>query len=162
MKPGVTGYGGAGIYFAPEIGATCCKATKKGVILQCQVDLGRVREIRQQGDWSSRFWRRLYGYDSIKITGLDDGVEHVIFEPARVKHVQLWRPGVEAAEMAAAVLAQHCTWLVESALLTVLQALHGCCNSIIQQHSQQQQQQQYVNSGSGLCPNSAIIKQPCS
>lgn len=161
FKPGTTGYGGAGIYFAPEVGATCCKATKKGVILECQVEVGRIREITRQGDWSGRFWRRLYCYDSIMITNLDDGVEYVVFDAARVKEVRLWRPGVEAAEMAAAVLAQHCAWFIQCVVFNALQSLRECCRSAVQQQGQQQQQYTAASSSSNFTPSDTNMQQKC-
>lgn len=160
MKPGICGYGGAGIYFAPEIGATCCKATRKGVILECQVELGRIREIRKEGDWSGKIWRRLFCYDSIKITSLEDGLEYVIFDPVRVKRVQLWRPGVEAAEVAAAVLAQHCAWLLQCVVYSVLNTLQECVSLSVQQQGQQQQFSR--TSSMQLSSQKAVVQQQCS
>lgn len=129
MKPGSKGYGGAGIYFAaaPEITAT--KATKKGVILECEVDLGKVKEIRSAGDWSSRVWHWLYDYDSIKITSISDGAEWVVFDSSRVKAVRLWRPGASVQQLALLLLlAGNAAAVLQCALLAVthvLQQMHG-------------------------------------
>jgi hypothetical protein len=130
MKPGSKGYGGAGIYFAaaPEITAT--KATKKGVILECEVDLGKVKEICCSGDWSSRVWHWLYDYDSIKITSISDGTEWVVFDSSRIKAVRLWRPGVSAEQVALLLLllAGNAAAVLQCALLAVaqvLQQMHG-------------------------------------
>jgi hypothetical protein len=66
--------------------ATYWEARNKGVILSCNVDLGRVREIKLPGNWRGLLWRLLYGYGSIKITSLD-GIEYVVFDPKRVNSI---------------------------------------------------------------------------
>lgn len=97
------------------------------------------------------------------ITSLDDGVEYVIFDAARVKEVRLWRPGVEAAEMAAAVLAQHGAWFMQCVVFNVLQSLQECCRTGVQQQGQhQQRQQQYVGGGSvGATSPKVVMQQKC-
>jgi hypothetical protein len=124
MKPGSKGYGGAGIYFAAAPEITTAKATKKGVILECEVDLGKVKDINCSGDWSSRIWHWLYDYDSIKITSISDGTEWVVFDSSRVKAVRLWRPGVGVEQLVLLlVLAGHAAAVLQCALLAVAQVL---------------------------------------
>ncbi|KAF6253449.1 hypothetical protein COO60DRAFT_418890 [Scenedesmus sp. NREL 46B-D3] len=124
MKPGLKGYGGAGIYFAAAPATTTAKATKKGVILECEVDLGKVKVISCSGDWSSRIWHWLYDYDSIKITSISDGTEWVVFDSSRVKAVRLWTPGVTAQQLALLLLlAGNAAAVLQCALLAVAQVL---------------------------------------
>jgi hypothetical protein len=124
MKPGSKGYGGAGIYFAAAPEITTAKATKKGVILECEVDLGKVKDINCSGDWSGRLWHWLYDYDSIKITSISDGVEWVVFDSSRVRAVRLWRPGVGVDKLALLlVLAGNAASVLQCALLAVAQVL---------------------------------------
>jgi hypothetical protein len=124
MKPGSKGYGGAGIYFAAAPEITTAKATKKGVILECEVDLGKVKDINCSGDWSKKIWHWLYDYDSIKITSISDGTEWVVFDSSRVKAVRLWRPGVGVEQLVLLlVLAGHAAAVLQCALVAVAQVL---------------------------------------
>lgn len=127
MKPGQKGYGGGGIYFAAAPEITSYKATKKGVVLECEVVLGKVKEINSEGNWSSKLWQWLYEYDSIKITSIDDGVEWVVFDSRRVKSIRLWYPGVEAEAALLLLLAGNAASLMQSVLLLAMHSLQQLC-----------------------------------
>jgi hypothetical protein len=93
MVPGKKGFGGGGIYFAEEPAVTHCKAQCKGAILECVVELGRVKRVKSKarlGDYSARFWQWLYGYDSVCLLCMDDGTEYIVYHTKRVKSVRLY------------------------------------------------------------------------
>jgi hypothetical protein len=109
-------YAGSGIYFATTPGATDWKASKKGVILSCKVELGRVRVIDAPGNWSPGLWRLLYGYDSIKIASLY-GIEYVVFDPNRVKNIRIHWNSPQPT---------YNSWFVGT-IMTMLMCLGNCC-----------------------------------
>ena len=71
MKPGTRGLAGGGIYFAETPNDTNGKAHRRGVILQCEVKLGRVKTLPPGGDPSMDIVKLLTDpdgpYDAVKV-----------------------------------------------------------------------------------------------
>ena len=84
MKCGSIGLAGGGIYFALSKSATDGKAHRTGVVLTCEVRLGRVKEISYSGDYSitSESLRR-EGFDSVMIPR-SAGHEYVVYQSDQV------------------------------------------------------------------------------
>jgi hypothetical protein len=80
MLRGQAGLAGGGIYFAETKHETNAKAHKKGVILECTVAVGKVKEIGPGGDSTITYNSLLKdGYHSVKITGRTSGIEYVVY-----------------------------------------------------------------------------------
>lgn len=92
MLPGIKGLAGAGIYFATDPGLTGHKARKKGVILECTVNIGNFKTLGKEGDKGmTRERLRAEGYDSVRIQrGLDSGQEYVVYESWRVSDIDIY------------------------------------------------------------------------
>lgn len=54
MLPGSGGLVGPAVYFATNPKDTNHKAQNRGVILECEVDVGKVKQVPPTGDWSLR------------------------------------------------------------------------------------------------------------
>jgi hypothetical protein len=105
FRCGSSGLAGGGIYFAETAADASRKAHNNGVVLECEVDVGRVRSLDHNGD-SSMTLRRLndLGYDSVEIPR--QGKEFCIYEPRRAKVVrELHDPASVAAVHAPAAQA---------------------------------------------------------
>lgn len=89
MKLGSNGICGAGIYFAEYAMDTFRKARNKGVILECRVDLGRIKE-HKLGEELDKKRVKLLGYDSV-VVKWTNGKEYVIYDPFRIKTIKILR-----------------------------------------------------------------------
>lgn len=92
MLPGTQGLAGGGIYFATDPGLTGHKARKKGVILECTVDIGAFKALGKEGDRHVTLERlRAEGYDSVRIQrDLGSGQEYVVYESWRVSDIGVY------------------------------------------------------------------------
>jgi hypothetical protein len=93
MHPGRTGLCGPGIYFAADPSVVRLKATSKGITLCATVDLGRVMradesKCRLGEDWAGILDHR--GFDSVSCDRRESGLEYVVYEPGRVRDIQLY------------------------------------------------------------------------
>jgi hypothetical protein len=93
MHPGQAGLCGPGIYFGEDPSVLRLKAKLQGVTLCATVDLGRVMQAhrlrcRRGEDWASILDYR--GFDSVRCEGCKSGVEYVVYEPHRVRNIQLY------------------------------------------------------------------------
>jgi hypothetical protein len=86
FRPGSHGMAGPGIYFATSKNHTSHKTTSSGVILQAQVQLGRIAFLDKHGDKS--LTRAPRGYDSVCIDR-DNGQEFVIYDTNQVKSIEI-------------------------------------------------------------------------
>jgi hypothetical protein len=86
FRPGSHGMAGPGIYFATSKNHTSHKTTSSGVILQAQVQLGRIAFLDKHGDKS--LTRAPRGYDSVCIDR-DNGQEFVIYDANQVKSIEI-------------------------------------------------------------------------
>jgi hypothetical protein len=83
---GSSGLTGAGIYFAESIDDASRKAQSHGVVLECEVNLGRVKHVSSSGDSSLNLSQlNRDGYDSVCIPR--NGTEYCVYEPSRVQVV---------------------------------------------------------------------------
>merc|ERR1711998_210914 len=84
MLRGSKGLAGGGIYFAETPQATEHKALHKGVILRCEVKLGRVLKLGHRGDCSMTYTKlKKMGYDSVMISRAG-GMEYVVYNHEQV------------------------------------------------------------------------------
>jgi hypothetical protein len=91
MNRGCPGLAGSGIYFAESPPETKQKATKKGVVLQAVVRLGRVKDVYGgQRDITFRQLQR-EGYDSVRILGRASGIEYVVYNRDQVRNIAVAR-----------------------------------------------------------------------
>ena len=68
FRCGHSGLAGGGIYFAESVDDASRKAHEHGVVLVCDVDLGRVMTVGFNGDPNLRISRlKAIGYDSVRI-----------------------------------------------------------------------------------------------
>ena|SRR5205085_1720067 len=89
--PGVWGIAGPAIYFATTPNHTHHKARFKGIILECVVDLGKLKMLGQCGDPSlTKEIMKNEGFDSVQIPR-DKGIEYAIYENTRVKHIKIYK-----------------------------------------------------------------------
>jgi hypothetical protein len=82
---GSSGLTGGGIYFAESIDDASRKARCEGVVLDCEVNLGRVKHVSSSGDNSlklSQLNRVGEGYDFVSIP------RFCVYEPSRCRVVQ--------------------------------------------------------------------------
>jgi hypothetical protein len=100
FRCGSSGMTGGGIYFAESISDASRKARENGVVLECNVDLGRVMDVGRDGDNSlSLSSVRGRGYDSVRIPR--SGTEYCVYEPHRVRVVDEHRdPAVTSSSSA--------------------------------------------------------------
>ncbi|KAA6388880.1 MAG: putative Aurora kinase [Streblomastix strix] len=93
FRPGNRGIAVGGIYFALNRADTERKAHQKGVILECQVDVGSCKIMKQMEPQLTGDELKRQGFDSVFFpanymnTNLNFP-EYVIYDPARVKHIQ--------------------------------------------------------------------------
>jgi hypothetical protein len=92
MHPGNHGLCGAAIYFTADPSHVHSKAHSRGVILQAQVDLGRVMmatksHVGPNEDWAGILDRR--GYDSVQCQDIPSGDEFVVYDPRRVRSIKM-------------------------------------------------------------------------
>ena len=92
MRPGKDGIAGGGVYFAETPEETAHKAHHKGVMLECKVVLGKVKEIcHRPGDTSIPITFESLtkgGHDSVKIVGRTSGVEYVVYNSDQVLSIR--------------------------------------------------------------------------
>ena len=96
MKPGSQGLAGAGIYFATTEQLTGHKARRHGVILEAEVDLGKVHTLPAEGDrgMTLQKLRRLPGgpFNSVCIARpVTSGQEYVVYDPSQVIRIRLFK-----------------------------------------------------------------------
>ena len=90
FRCGSSGLAGGGIYFADSIDDASRKARTQGVVLECEVNLGRVRHIGFSGEDDLTLSRlNNAGYDSVCIPR--NGTEYCVYEPSRVTVVRQHR-----------------------------------------------------------------------
>ncbi|KAA6402919.1 MAG: hypothetical protein EZS28_001560 [Streblomastix strix] len=93
FRPGTGGIAGGGIYFALNVEDTNRKAHQKGVILKCQVDIGRTKIMKQMEPQLTGEQLKKQGYDSVYFpanymnTNLNLP-EYVIYDSNRVKKIE--------------------------------------------------------------------------
>ena len=86
FRCGYSGLVGGGIYFAESVHHASRKAHEHGVVLVCDVDLGRVMTVGFNGDPNLRISRlKAVGYDSVRVPR--NGTEYCVYEPHRVRVV---------------------------------------------------------------------------
>jgi hypothetical protein len=86
FRCGSSGLTGGGIYFAESIDDASRKAQSQGVVLECEVNLGRVKHVGSSGDSSLNLSQiNRDGYDSVCIPR--NGTEYCVYEPSRVQVV---------------------------------------------------------------------------
>ena len=86
FRCGSQGLAGGGIYFAESVADASRKAQSHGVVLECEVNLGRVMDVGSNGDNSlSLSSVRGRGYDSVRIPR--SGTEYCVYEPFRINIV---------------------------------------------------------------------------
>jgi hypothetical protein len=97
FRCGSDGITGGGIYFAVSVEDASRKARRKGVVLECEVDLGSVLDVEFNGDSSLNLARvRARGCNSVRIPR--NGTEYCVYEPSRVRVVRrLSDPGSSSA-----------------------------------------------------------------
>lgn len=95
MLRGSSGLAGGGIYFATTPSHTNHKAMKKGVILECDVALGRTYTTSSDGDSSLSFRKLLFmddiGFDSVVIPRIN-GHEYVVYNHKQILNVRIYQP----------------------------------------------------------------------
>jgi large subunit ribosomal protein L40e len=89
FRCGSSGIAGGGIYFAASAEDAARKAHHNGVVLECQVDLGRVHDVGFNGDSSLCLVKvRAQQCDSLRIPrNGQPGTEYCVYEPSRVRVV---------------------------------------------------------------------------
>lgn len=87
FRCGSQGLAGGGIYFAESVADASRKAHNKGVVLECEVDLGRIGSFLGFNGDSSMTLGRLngMGFDSVEIPR--NGREFCIYEPHRATFI---------------------------------------------------------------------------
>ena len=85
FRCGSSGLAGGGIYFATSEQDASRKSNHgNGVVLTCQLALGRTLTLDQHGDPTMTLHKlNGMGYDSVKI--LRNGDEYAVYEPSRVR-----------------------------------------------------------------------------
>ena len=86
FRCGPSGLAGGGIYFAETAQDASRKAHANGIVLVCDVTLGRVYDVGHAGDSSLNLDRlNNAGYDSVRIARA--GAEYCVYESSRVRVV---------------------------------------------------------------------------
>ena len=89
FRCGSSGIAGGAVYFAASVEEAARKSHYNGVVLVCEVDLGRVLDVGYSGD-SSLSLAKVRGLkcDSVRIPrNGDPGTEYCVYEPSRVRVV---------------------------------------------------------------------------
>ena len=102
MLRGSNGLVGGGIYFASAPPQTRGKAHDTGVMLKCTVQLGNPKNVdatkyrNTNVSWPKFTHSSLKndGFDSVMITGLDTGVEFVVYNSSQVRTIE-WQGGTD-------------------------------------------------------------------
>ncbi|KAA6390061.1 MAG: hypothetical protein EZS28_014410, partial [Streblomastix strix] len=94
FRPGQGGIAGGGIYFALNKKDTNRKAHQKGVILECQVDVGSCKIMKQKEPQLTGEELKRQGFDSVYFPAQYMDVtlnlpEYVIYNPTRVKSIKI-------------------------------------------------------------------------
>ena len=88
FRCGSSGLACGGIYFAETAEDARRKAHQTGVVLKCEVELGKVHKLGFHGDESLHGSRlKEMGCDSVSIAR--NGTEYCVYEPHRVRVVQV-------------------------------------------------------------------------
>ena len=88
FRCGSSGLAGGGIYFAETAEDARRKAHQTGVVLKCEVELGKVQKLGFHGDESLHGSRlKEMGCDSVSIAR--KGTEYCLYEPQRVAVVEV-------------------------------------------------------------------------
>jgi hypothetical protein len=88
FRCGKSGLAGGGIYLAETEEDAKRKAHQHGVIIECEVDLGKVHKVGFDGDESLCLSRlKSMGCNSVSIAR--KGTEYCVYEPQRVAVVQV-------------------------------------------------------------------------
>jgi large subunit ribosomal protein L40e len=112
---GSGGLAGGGIYFAVSAADAMRKARYSEVVLECEVDLGRMTTLGFNGDSSLNLWRlNSMGYDSVEIPR--HGTEYCIYEPHRARVVGEIGSGSAATVSSAAATPQSSSLLQQFGL----------------------------------------------
>ncbi|KAA6358316.1 MAG: hypothetical protein EZS28_046157, partial [Streblomastix strix] len=93
FRVGAGGIAGGGVYFALNKKDTNRKAHQKGVILECQIDIGSCKIMQQKEPQLTGEELKRQGFDSVYFPARYMNIplsrpEYVIYDPARVKHIQ--------------------------------------------------------------------------
>jgi hypothetical protein len=89
FRCGSSGIAGGAVYFAASVEDAARKSHYNGVVLVCEVDLGRVHDVGYNGDSSLSLTKvRALNCDSVRIPrNGDPGTEYCVYEPSRVRVV---------------------------------------------------------------------------
>ena len=85
---GSSGSVGAGIYFAATVKATYRKAQSSGPVLQADVCLGNVKHIFSNDEHITFTKLRAEGFDSVKTTYFQSGVEYIVYNFDQVSNIR--------------------------------------------------------------------------
>lgn len=90
MKPGTSGLAGGGIYFATSKELTHHKATRKGVILEATVRLGKIKTLDADGDRGMTHSKlQRMGFDSVCLARqVSSGHEYVVYDSKQVFYIE--------------------------------------------------------------------------
>ena len=89
FKCGSSGIAGGGIYFAASVKDAAKKSHYNGVVLECELDLGRIYDVGFDGDPSLNLERvRAMTCDCVRIPrNGEPGTEYCVYEASRVRVV---------------------------------------------------------------------------
>jgi hypothetical protein len=120
FKCGSRGIAGGGIYFAWSLEDAARKSHHSGVVLECEVDIGRVHYAGFMGDPSLNLERlKESGYDSVLIPrNGDPGTEFCVYKPSRVRVVGEWPDPVDPQSKHAPDKAERSAWSALKAKLS--------------------------------------------
>ena len=108
MLRGRSGIAGGGIYFTVSPELTGHKAHHRGVILECQVRVGRVKKIERKGDRSITFTSLLnQGYDSVEIPR--SGTEYVVYNYDQIFYINRWEDSSTSSSSTTTSSTSSCT-----------------------------------------------------
>jgi hypothetical protein len=87
MIPGTSGRAGGAIYFSSTPIETIGPARRRGVILQCEVLLGNIKDIGTDRDGSMNYQTlKSQGYDSLKRR--DQTTSFVVYNTNQIRRIQ--------------------------------------------------------------------------
>ena len=87
MRPGVSGRAGGAMYFSLTPTDTIGPARRRGVILQCEVLLGNIKDIGTDRDCSMNYQTlKSPGYDSLKRR--DQTTSIVVYNTNQIRTIQ--------------------------------------------------------------------------
>ena len=94
MLRGSGGLVGGGIYFAASSACTQGKAHSHGVVLSCEVRLGKYKPIDSTKGCPDMTYTKLLSMnrDSVMITGMQTGVEFVVYNFGQISNIK-WHSG---------------------------------------------------------------------